>query len=62
MLSAQMGSLWGAQIGTQLGNKIISSKKTIQYIDKEIKFCKHCGLENDIDNKYCKDCGKMFNN
>ena len=62
MLSVQMGSQTGAIIGTQLGNKIIPSKKTIQYIDKQIKFCNYCGMKNDIDNKYCKDCGKMFDN
>ncbi len=27
---------------------------------KNVKYCQHCHMENDINNKFCRECGRTF--
>lgn len=58
-----MGTMLGTGMGTSMGN---IARETVQNIDMEqtkksdVKICKICNSQNNIEAKFCLNCGEKF--
>jgi hypothetical protein len=36
------------------------TRTTYQEYSREVKYCTVCGVQNTVENKYCRNCGTKF--